>query len=188
MPMRPTPLPPHPAALEEEIDLQHRDFQRIMAENGHVVEENVTLRRELAAVKDEIHRLHARTTDLSDRGMKLEVELCDAEPLMVDVGQLRSEFQKLTSLRQDLSSQIQGLTKDTSNIDTVSKFIDLESLSCVTKEEWRQEWHTFKKTSTNLVYSKAHISLKLRYAKRCVIFIYDMAFLDRGFNNTQCKS
>ncbi|XP_052627344.1 protein FLX-like 3 [Lactuca sativa] len=88
-----------------------------MAKNGHVVEENVTLQRELVAVKDEIHRLgqiipklhvekDARATDLIDRGMKLEAELRDVEPLMADVGQLRSEFQKLTSLRQELSSQI----------------------------------------------------------------------------------
>nr|KAJ0215722.1 hypothetical protein LSAT_V11C300147220 [Lactuca sativa] len=44
------------------------------------------------------------------------------------------------------------------NIDIVSKFIDLESLSGVIKEEWRQVRHTFKKISTNLVYSEAHIS------------------------------
>ncbi|XP_023760194.1 midasin [Lactuca sativa] len=38
------------------------------------------------------------------------------------------------------------------NIDIVSKLIGLESLSGVTKEEWRQVRHTFKKISTNLVY------------------------------------
>ncbi|KAL7588621.1 hypothetical protein Lser_V15G37674 [Lactuca serriola] len=35
-------------------------------------------------------------------------------------------------------------------IDTVSKFIDLESLSGVTKEEWRQVRHTFKKKDNDL--------------------------------------
>nr|KAJ0193522.1 hypothetical protein LSAT_V11C800411420 [Lactuca sativa] len=44
-------------------------------------------------------------------------------------------------------------------IDILSKFIDLELLSGVTKEEWRQVRHTFKKISTNLVYSEAHIRL-----------------------------
>ncbi|CAI9275581.1 unnamed protein product [Lactuca saligna] len=47
----------------------------------------------------------------------------------------------------------------TGNIDTVTNFIDLESLSGVIKEDWRQVRHTFKKISTYLVYSEAHISL-----------------------------
>nr|KAJ0226738.1 hypothetical protein LSAT_V11C100034260 [Lactuca sativa] len=47
----------------------------------------------------------------------------------------------------------------TGNIDTVTNFIDLESLSGVIKEEWRQVTHTFKKISTYLVYNEAHIRL-----------------------------
>ncbi|KAL4569331.1 hypothetical protein LXL04_024967 [Taraxacum kok-saghyz] len=123
----PVPLPPHPATLEEELELQHRDIQRIMVENGHVVEENVSLQRELTAVKEEIHRLgqiipklhadkDARARDLIDRGMKLEAELRDSEPLMADVRQLRGEAQKLNSMRQELSGQVQTLTKDTSRL------------------------------------------------------------------------
>nr|KAJ0185797.1 hypothetical protein LSAT_V11C900483620 [Lactuca sativa] len=47
----------------------------------------------------------------------------------------------------------------TGNIDIVTNFIDLESLSGVIKEEWRQVRHTFKKISTYLVYSEAYIRL-----------------------------
>ncbi|CAI9267632.1 unnamed protein product [Lactuca saligna] len=52
------------------------------------------------------------------------------------------------------------------NIDTVSKFIGLESLSGVIKEEWRQVRHTFKKINTNLVYSEAHIRVLAHIQKR----------------------
>ncbi|XP_071693636.1 protein FLX-like 3 [Rutidosis leptorrhynchoides] len=123
----PGPLPPHPAILEEELELQHHDIQRIMADNGLVVEENVSLQRELTAVKDEIHRLgqiipklhadrEARARDLIDRGRKLESELRETEPLRADVSHLRAEAQKLNSLRQELSNQVQALTKDTSRL------------------------------------------------------------------------
>ncbi|KAL7609315.1 hypothetical protein Lser_V15G11816 [Lactuca serriola] len=163
------PLPPHPAALEEELELQHRDIQRIMAENGHVVEENVSLQRELTAVKDEIHRLgqiipklhaekDARARDLIDRGMKLEAELRDAEPLMADVGQLRSEFQKLTSLRQELSSQIQGLTKDTSRLKAENEQVvglktDIDGMH---KDlvDMRRDYEMMKKTNEEHVIQK----------------------------------
>ncbi|KAK9052258.1 hypothetical protein SSX86_028886 [Deinandra increscens subsp. villosa] len=120
-------LPPHPAVLEEELELQHHDIQRIVVENGHVVEENVSLQRELTPVKDEIHRLgqiipklhadrEARARDLMERGRKLEAELRDAEPLKADVSHLRNEAQKLNSLRQDLSNQVQTLTNDTGRL------------------------------------------------------------------------
>lgn len=117
------PLPPHPAVLEEELEIQHRDMQKILTENRHLMDENVFLQRELAAIKDEIHRLgqvlpkaradkEAHTTELMERGLKLEAELHSVEPLRAEVSQLRAEAQKLSSVRQELSTQVQNLTKD----------------------------------------------------------------------------
>lgn len=119
------PVPPHPAVLEEELEIQHRDMQKIVAENGLLVDENVFLQSELTAVKDEIHRLsqvlpqiradkEAHTRELIERGMKLEAELRSAEPLRAEKVQLRSESQKLNALRQDLAGQLQALNKDIS--------------------------------------------------------------------------
>lgn len=128
------PLPPHPAALEEEIELQHRDIQRILAENRHVIDENAILQRDLAAVNDEMHRLgqmipklraekDAQTRDLMERGLKLETELRDIEPLRAEVVQLRAEAQKLNSVRQDLVTQVQNLTKDTTSFKSENQQI-----------------------------------------------------------------
>ncbi|KAM7464342.1 hypothetical protein LguiA_032463 [Lonicera macranthoides] len=125
----PGPLPPHPAILEEELELQHRDIQRIHAENRHVIDENVLLQRELTAVKDEIHRLgqvipklqadkDAQARELIERGLKLENELRAVEPLRAEVGQLRAEAQQLNSLRQDLSTQVQTLSKDMTRLQS----------------------------------------------------------------------
>ncbi|KAA8529166.1 hypothetical protein F0562_034035 [Nyssa sinensis] len=123
----PGPLPLHPAVMEEELEIQHRDIQRILAENRHLIDENVNLQRELAAAKDEMHRLgqvipklradkDAQTRELIERGLKLEAELHAVEPLRIEVMQLRAEAQKLNALRQDLSSQVQTLTKDTTQL------------------------------------------------------------------------
>lgn len=130
------PLPPHPAALEEEIELQHRDIQRILAENRHVIDENVVLQRDLAAFNDEMHRLgqmipklqaekDAQIRDLMERGLKLETELRDIEPVRAEVIQLRAEAQKLNSLRQDLVTQVQNLTKDTTRIKSENQQISV---------------------------------------------------------------
>ncbi|KAK4423571.1 protein FLX-like 3 [Sesamum alatum] len=128
----PVPLPPHPVALEEELDLQQRDIQRLLAENRQVIDDNVMLQRDLTAVKDEIHRLNqvipklhadrdAHRRELIDRGLKLEAELRAAEPLRADVVQLRTEAQKLSAQRQELSSQVQTLTKDINRLQTENK-------------------------------------------------------------------
>lgn len=128
------PLPPHPAALEEEIELQHRDIQRILADNRHVMDENVVLQRDLGAVNDELHRLgqmisklraekDAQTRDLIERGLKLESEVRDIEPLRAEVVQLRDEAQKLNSVRQDLVAHVQNLTKDVTRIKSENQQI-----------------------------------------------------------------
>ncbi|CAK9149335.1 unnamed protein product [Ilex paraguariensis] len=123
----PGPLPPHPAFLEEELELQHRDIQKILVENRHVVDENVALQRELNAVKDEIHRLgevipklraekETQTRELIERGLKLEAEDRAAKPLRTEIVQLRAEAQKLNALRQELSAQVQTLRKDITRV------------------------------------------------------------------------
>lgn len=116
-----------PAALEEELEMQQREIQRIIAENRLVIDDNTLLQMELSAAKDEIHRLgkviptlraekEARVRDLVQRGLKLEADFRATEPLRAEVVQLRDEVQKLNTLRQELSSQVQGLTKYTNRL------------------------------------------------------------------------
>lgn len=123
----PAPLPIHPAALEEELELQRREMQRIISDNRMVIDDNTILQRELSAAKEEIHRLNqaipkilsekeSQSRELLERGLKLEAELRASEPLKSEVMQLRAEIQKLNTLRQDLSAQVQSLTKDVTRL------------------------------------------------------------------------
>ncbi|KGN45961.1 protein FLX-like 3 [Cucumis sativus] len=123
----PAPLPIHPAALEEELELQRREMQRIISDNRMVIDDNTVLQRELSAAKEEIHRLNqvipkivsekeSQSRELLERGLKLEAELRASEPLKSEVLQLRAEIQKLNTLRQDLSAQVQSLTKDVNRL------------------------------------------------------------------------
>ncbi|CAM8884245.1 unnamed protein product [Rhodiola kirilowii] len=124
---RHAPPPIHPAVLEEELELQRRDMQRIIMENRNVIDENTLLQRELEDTKDEIHRLsqvipklraekemHAR--ELMEKNLTLDASLRAAEPLRSEVAQLRSEARKLNILRQDMSNEIQDLTKEVTRL------------------------------------------------------------------------
>ncbi|XP_057978432.1 protein FLX-like 3 [Malania oleifera] len=115
--------PPHPALLEEELDVQHAEIRRLLGENRRLVEDRMALQRELGGAKEELHRMNiaigdmraeqeVRSRELIEKGLKLEADLRATEPLKNEAMQFRAEVQKLNTIRQDLAGQIQSLTQD----------------------------------------------------------------------------
>lgn len=113
----------HPAMLEEELELQHAEIRRLLADNRRLVEDRVGLQRELGAAKEELHRMNLaigeiraeeemRSRELYEKGLKLEADLRAAEPFKNEALQLRAEVKKLRELNQDFSSQVQTLKQD----------------------------------------------------------------------------
>lgn len=114
---------PHPAMLEEELELQHGEIRRLLGDNRRLVEDRIALQRELGAAKEELHRMNLaiaeiraeedlRSRELYEKGMKLEADLRAAEPLKNEAIQLRAEVQKLKDLKKELSSQVQTLKQE----------------------------------------------------------------------------
>ncbi|KAI7980339.1 Protein FLX-like 3 [Camellia lanceoleosa] len=119
----PHPVPPHPAMLEDELQMQHVEIRRLLGENRRLVEDRMALQRELGAAKEELHHMNLAIADirgeqemhsreLIERGLKLEADLRATEPLKNEAVQLRAEVQKLNTIRQDLAGQVQNLTQD----------------------------------------------------------------------------
>ncbi|KAM6548716.1 hypothetical protein CsatB_020392 [Cannabis sativa] len=111
---------PHPTMLEEELELQHGEMRRLLGDNRRLVEDRIALQRELAAAKEELHRMNIaigeiraeedlRSRELYEKGMKLEADLRATEPIKNEAVQLRGEVQKLKDLKQELSSQVKTL-------------------------------------------------------------------------------
>ncbi|KAK7325122.1 hypothetical protein VNO77_29215 [Canavalia gladiata] len=133
---RPPPIPPHPAVLEEELELQHVEMRRLVADNRRLLEDRMALQRDLAAVKEELHRMNlaigdiraeheVHSRELIDKGMKLEADLRASEPLKNEVIQLRSEVQKLNNLKQELTGKVQNLTQDVARLQADNQQIPL---------------------------------------------------------------
>ncbi|KAJ6807812.1 protein FLX-like 3 isoform X1 [Iris pallida] len=117
------PRPSHPALYEEELEVQHHEIRRLLADNRRLAEDRMAFQQELVAAKEELHRMRlvigdiraekeAHTRELIENGLKLEADLRATEPLRKDVIELRAEVQKLNAMRQDLAGQVQNLTKD----------------------------------------------------------------------------
>ncbi|KAJ4953919.1 hypothetical protein NE237_030751 [Protea cynaroides] len=115
--------PPHPVLLEEELEMQHIEMRRLLADNRRLAEDRIVLQRELGLAKEELHRMNITIADihaereahsrgLIEKGLKLEADLRAAEPLKNEVVQLRMQVQKLDASKKDLDVQVQNLTKD----------------------------------------------------------------------------
>ncbi|KAJ9537468.1 hypothetical protein OSB04_030201 [Centaurea solstitialis] len=128
---RPMP-PPHPAILEEELEMQHHEIRRLLGENRRLVEDRIALQQELGAAKEELRRINIAIADIQaeneihsrqliENGLKLEADLRATEPLKNEAAQLHAEVERLNSLRHDLSGQVQILKKDLAKLQADNK-------------------------------------------------------------------
>lgn len=117
------PIPPHPALLEEELEMRHVELRRLLVENRRLLEDRITLERELNSAREEFRRMNLGINDmraeqdhqsreLLERVMKLDAELRSTEPLKLEAAKLRNEVHRLNAMRQDLTGQVQALSKD----------------------------------------------------------------------------
>ncbi|XP_043704617.1 protein FLX-like 3 [Telopea speciosissima] len=125
---------PHPVLLEEELEMQHIEMRRLLAENRRLAEDRISLHQELGFTKEELLRMNvaiadihaareAHSRELIERGLKLEADLRAAEPLKNEVMQLRMEVQKLDTSKKDLDAQVQNLTQDLTRLQVDNKQI-----------------------------------------------------------------
>ncbi|XP_077218994.1 DNA double-strand break repair protein [Tasmannia lanceolata] len=132
----PVPRPPHPALLEEELEIQHVEIRRLVGENRRLAEDRLGLQRELVMAKEEIHRMNvaiadirankeAHSRELIEKGLKLEADLRSTEPLRNEVVQLRTEVQKLNAMRQEMAGKIQSLSQDLNRLQADNQQIPL---------------------------------------------------------------
>lgn len=121
------PMPLHP--IEEELAMQHDEIRRLLADNRLLFEENVVIKREIAAAKEELHMLsqaipkvradkELEARELIQNGLKLEAELRALEPMKAEVLQLQSEAQKLEAAKQEMAAKVQSLSQDLKHLQT----------------------------------------------------------------------
>ncbi|WCJ39551.1 Protein FLX-like 3 [Euphorbia peplus] len=121
--IRGPPMPPHPAILEDELEMQHVEIRRLLVDNRRLMEDRMALQQELGAAKEELHRMNraigdirteqeVRSRELIDKGMKLEADLRATDGVKNEAAQLRAEVQKLNNLKQELLGQIQSFKQD----------------------------------------------------------------------------
>lgn len=116
-------LPPHPAVIEEQLAKQHHEIQGLLVDNQRLAATHVALKQELEAAQTELQQvarsagsmraekeIHLR--ELYEKSAKLDVDLRGIEPLKVELAHVRSNNQKLSASKQEMSAQVQALKQD----------------------------------------------------------------------------
>ncbi|KAI9109462.1 hypothetical protein K1719_019516 [Acacia pycnantha] len=122
-PLSRPPIPPHPALLEEELEIRHAEIRRLVADNRMLIEDGMAFQRELAATKEELHRMNLAIAEIhaerdrlarefNEKRQKLESDLRATKPLKNEAIQLRAEVQQLKNVNKDLEAKVQTLTQD----------------------------------------------------------------------------
>lgn len=115
-------LPP-PEIMEQKLDAQHVEMQRLAMENQRFMATHSSLRHELAAAQQELQRLQThmgvmqaeqeqQLRMLMDKISKMEADSKTSEPVKAELQQAHAEAQSLVAARQELISKVQQLTHD----------------------------------------------------------------------------
>ncbi|KAL5205607.1 hypothetical protein ABZP36_033816 [Zizania latifolia] len=107
---------PHPAILEEEVEMQEVEYSSFMADHRALVDERLSLHQEFQAGKDEIRHLNMIIADISvkreayiselvDKRKKLEAELRANESLRDEIVQLQGDIDKLLVVWKEFSAK-----------------------------------------------------------------------------------
>lgn len=129
-------MPPHPALLEEELEIRHVELRRLLGQNRRLVEDRIALERELAAAKEELRRVNLviadiraeqelQSRELIERGMKLEADLRATEPLKKEASQLQADIKRLSTIRHELSAQVKTLSQDIAKLQADNQQIHI---------------------------------------------------------------
>ncbi|MQM05031.1 hypothetical protein Taro_037829 [Colocasia esculenta] len=114
---------PHPELLENKVVVQGAELGKLARENQKLAASHVTLRQELVIAQQEMQRLHEHVSNermasdvqirtLLEKIAKMEADLKAGESVRKELQQAHLEAQRLVTVRQDLTSQIQQMTEE----------------------------------------------------------------------------
>lgn len=119
-------------ALEDRVAIQHREIQSLLLENQRFAATHVALKQELALSQQELRsasaatvnakaELDAQVREVYERSLKLDAEVRAIDAMSAELAQVRVDVQKLGSLREELTAQLQAIEDDLASASSESK-------------------------------------------------------------------
>ncbi|OVA02792.1 hypothetical protein BVC80_9093g148 [Macleaya cordata] len=149
----------HPALIEERIDAQHHEIQSLLLDNQRLAATHVALKQELNAAQQELRHMSAAAANVKadrdaqvrevyERSLKLEAEVRSIDALNTELAQVRSDVQKLSASKLELTSKLQAINGDLKRVQE-----DLHQAPAI-KAEIETMHHELKRGRAAIEYEK----------------------------------
>ncbi|XP_024926402.3 protein FLC EXPRESSOR isoform X1 [Ziziphus jujuba] len=110
-------------ALEDRINIQHREIQSLLVDNQRLAATHVALKQELAASQQELRtlsvdsanakvELDAQVREVYERSLKMDAEVRAIDAMSDELAQVHLDIQKLGASRKELTAQLRAIEDD----------------------------------------------------------------------------
>ncbi|XP_011024899.1 PREDICTED: protein FLC EXPRESSOR [Populus euphratica] len=114
---------PHHHLLEDRISIQHREIQSLLLENERLAATHFALKQELSLSQQDLRHFSTLAADVKaerdnevrevyERSLKLDAELRSIDAMSAELVQVRTNVQKLTAQRHDMTAQLKGMNNE----------------------------------------------------------------------------
>ncbi|KAF3454864.1 hypothetical protein FNV43_RR05312 [Rhamnella rubrinervis] len=122
-------------ALEDRIEIQHREIQSLLLDNQRLAATHVALKQELALAHQDLRSLSAATAnakaeldahvrEVYERSLNMDAEVRSIDAMSAELDQVRVDVQKLVALRKELTAELQAIEDDLARASLESKQVE----------------------------------------------------------------
>ncbi|CAJ1970675.1 unnamed protein product [Sphenostylis stenocarpa] len=131
-------------ALEDRVDVRHREIQTLIADNKRLAGIHVALKQDLVATQEELRRLSAAAAEVKaerdaevreiyEKSLKVDAEVRSVAAMSAELDRVQSDVQELAASRKELAAQLQGIGSDLGRARADAQFLpaikaDLEAM------------------------------------------------------------
>ncbi|XP_061958586.1 protein FLC EXPRESSOR-like isoform X1 [Populus nigra] len=161
---------PHHHLLEDRISTQHREIQSLLLDNQRHAATHVALKQEVSLSQQDLRHLSTLAADVKaerdnqirevyQRSLKLDAELRSIDAMSAELVRVRTDVQKLTVQRQDMTAQLKEM-----NSEIVKAKTDTQQVGVI-KEEIETVQQEIQRGRSAIEYEKKTRAFNLEQEK-----------------------
>ena len=128
-------------ALEERVEVCHREIQALLSDNQRLAGIHVALKQDLAATQEELRRLSAAAAEIKaerdaevreiyEKSLKVDAEVRAVAAISAELDRVRTDVQELAAERNELAAQLHAVESELAKARAEALFVPRHFLQC----------------------------------------------------------
>ena len=121
-------------ALEERVEVCHREIQALLSDNQRLAGIHVALKQDLAATQEELRRLSAAAAEIKaerdaevreiyEKSLKVDAEVRAVAAISAELDRVRTDVQELAAERNELAAQLHAVESELAKARAEALFV-----------------------------------------------------------------